>query len=251
MEKDKVYYLYGEPKSYQETKAFIEWYRRSIRRSFDRHMVIPKHIPLRSYVLDYGCGWGIFSEIVHKERECRVDGIDLSPHSIEIARDFVGERDGLSFSTKGIQEIGSEVYDVVISTEVVEHTHNPGMYLKECNRVLKVGGYLVISLPNIMTPRYILSALMGNAQRRFGLISQEMKTSYDKTRQHIQAWDPTTFCRLVCTMGFEYVSHEFIEGQALPGNLYWRRPWGRLRNLSCKVVFKLKKYQFADIQPYE
>lgn len=251
MENCKIYYIGGKPKTYQEAKAFIERYRCSIRRSFDRHMVIPKHIPMHSYVLDYGCGWGTFSEIVYEERECRVDGIDLSLDSIELARDCVGERNGLSFSTKSIREIDNQVYDVVTSTEVVEHAHNPGMYLKECNRVLKPGGYLVISLPNIMTPRYILSTLLGDAQRRFRSISREMRTSYDKIHHHIQAWDPTTFCRLVCVMGFEYMSHEFIEGQALPKNIYWRHPWGRLKNLSCKIVFKLRKYKFVDIHPYE
>ena len=251
MKEEKTYYLYSEPKSYQETKAFIDWYRQSIHRSFDRHVVTLKHIPLRNYVLDYGCGWGTFSEMMHEERECRVDGIDLAPHSIEIARDFIGEKEGLSFSTKHIQEIADNVYDIVVSTEVIEHTLNPGIYLGECNRVLKPGGHLIISLPNITTPRYAFSTLLADPRRHFESISQTMKTSYDKTHHHIQAWDSITFCRLACVLGFEYVDHEFMTGWALPKNRYWRRPWGRLKSLSNKMMFKLKKYQFVDVLPHE
>jgi 2-polyprenyl-3-methyl-5-hydroxy-6-metoxy-1,4-benzoquinol methylase len=247
---EKIYYIYGKPKNYQETKTFIESYRRSVRRSFDRHMVTLKHVPPRTLVLDYGCGWGTLSELIHKERECQVDGIDLASHSIEIARDFIGEGDGLSFSTKSIQEIDDNVYDVVVSTQVIEHTLNPGMYLAECCRVLKPGGHLVISLPNIITPRHILSTLLGNSQRHFGAISQTIKASYDKTRHHVQGWDPATFCRFSCVLGFEYVNHEFMEGWALPKGRYWRRPWGRLKNLSYKMVFKLKKHKHVAVQPY-
>ena len=248
---DQMYYIRGEPTSHQEAKTFIEWYRRSIRRSFDRHMATLKHIPKHSYVLDYGCGWGILSEMISEERACRVDAIDPEANSIRIARDFIGERDGLSYSTTDICEISDEIYDVVVSSEVVEHTLNPGMYLKECNRVLKPGGFLIISLPNIMTPRYILSMVLSNQQRRFKSISRSMKTSYEKTQHHVQAWDPSTFCRLVCILGFEYVNHEFVEGWALPKNRYWRHPWGALKNLSYKMIFKLRKNQHVYVQPYE
>ncbi len=246
----KIYYPYQEAKSYEETREFIEWYRQSVRRSFDRHTVMLSHIPMHSYVLDYGCGWGIFSEMMHNERQCCVDGVDPDAFSIEIARDFIGKREDLSFSTTQIQDIPSEKYEVVVSAEVIEHTHNPGIYLRECNRVLRPGGFLIISLPNIMTPRYILTT-MADLRKNFKSISRSMKISYDKKHHHIQAWDPATFCRLTCTMGFEYITHEFMEGWALPKTRYWRNPWGRLKGLSCKIVFKFKKRRFVDITSYE
>jgi ribosomal protein L11 methylase PrmA len=108
MEQNKTWYIHSDPKSYGEAKAFIDQYRRSVQRGFDRHVVMPKYIPQHSYVLDYGCGWGVFSEIVHQQRQCRVDGIDPDPHSIQIAQDFVREREGLPFSTQPIREIAKE-----------------------------------------------------------------------------------------------------------------------------------------------
>jgi len=246
---DKTYYFHDQPKTYQEAKDFIDWYRRSIHRSFDRHMVISRHVPRGSYALDYGCGWGTFSEILHAERGCRVDGIDLDPHSIEIAKDMVGEEDGLSFSVKHIGEIADEIYEVVLSTQVIEHTFNPGFYLKECNRVLQTGGLLIISLPNIIAPRYIYGLLaMSDARVSFSKISRTMK-NHDRTHDHLQAWDPITFCRLICALGFEFVDYEPMEGLPLPRGHYWRHPWWRFKNLSYTMMFKVRKYKYVDIQP--
>lgn len=40
-------------------------------------------------------------------------------------------------------------FDHMVCSEVVEHVENPHSLLREANRVLKKGGYLVISTPNI------------------------------------------------------------------------------------------------------
>lgn len=244
---DKVYYVHQKPMSYWETEAFINAYRRSIRRDFDRYARILPHIPSNSYILDYGCGWGTFSEMMHQVSSCRVDGIDTDFHSIEIARDFVGEKEGLSFSIKRIQEIASATYDVVVSTQVAEHTLNPGNYLRECNRVLRAGGYLVISVPNILTPRYFISILSSRLEQKLRAISKDANQSRDQTRDHVQAWDAPTFCRLLCSSGFEYETHEFMEGIALPKGLYWRHPWGRLKQWSYTMMFKMRKVELADL----
>lgn len=41
-------------------------------------------------------------------------------------------------------------FDLVYSIEVFEHLHRPYDVLKECHRVLKPGGFLVVSTPNIL-----------------------------------------------------------------------------------------------------
>jgi len=41
-------------------------------------------------------------------------------------------------------------FDLIYSIEVFEHLHRPYDVLKECHRVLKPGGYLVVSTPNIL-----------------------------------------------------------------------------------------------------
>jgi len=41
-------------------------------------------------------------------------------------------------------------FDVVLSTQVLEHVLDPGSYLAECRRLLRVGGSLVLSTHGIM-----------------------------------------------------------------------------------------------------
>jgi 2-polyprenyl-3-methyl-5-hydroxy-6-metoxy-1,4-benzoquinol methylase len=249
MSGEKIYHFHRQPMTCQEAQAFLDQYRRSIRRSFDRYTRILPHIPFHSYVLDFGCGWGTFTEMIHLERQCRVDGIDLDPASIQIACDLVREKEGLAFSVRRIQELFDETYDVVVSTQVAEHTLNPGNYLRECNRVLRMGGYLIISAPNILTPRYFLSILGRRPEEKFRAISKASKSQRDRTRDHVQAWDPSTFCRLLSSLGFEYETHEFMEGIALPFGKYWRRPWGLLKHWSYTMLFKMRKVEFIDIAP--
>ena len=40
-------------------------------------------------------------------------------------------------------------YDIVIAVEILEHLENPWKYLRDCQSVLKDGGIIVLSTPNI------------------------------------------------------------------------------------------------------
>src|SRR5262249_18597416 len=57
-------------------------------------------------------------------------------------------------------------FDVVTSTEVVEHLRAPFLVLTEMVRVLKVGGLLVLTIPNYWNIHYRVRYLLsGNFQR--------------------------------------------------------------------------------------
>jgi 2-polyprenyl-3-methyl-5-hydroxy-6-metoxy-1,4-benzoquinol methylase len=247
---DKAYRIHGQHLTLGEAGAFISEYAESIRAPTSRYMQILAHVPPGTYVLDYGCGWGCFSQML-TEHGCTVDGIDIDPDSIAIARDIVHEKDRLTFALEDISEITEETYDVVVSTQVAEHTHNPGNYVVQCNRVLKIGGYLVISVPNVLNPRFFLSTLIKDHHSRYRRISTEIREHYDKTQHHIQAWDPAAFCRFLCSLGFEYVDHTFMEGIALPRGKYWHTAIPRIGNWSYTMMFKVKKYQYVDVQSLE
>lgn len=44
---------------------------------------------------------------------------------------------------------GDQMFDAIISTDVIEHLENPTNLLRECSRILKPGGRLVLSTPNV------------------------------------------------------------------------------------------------------
>lgn len=57
--------------------------------------------------------------------------------------DYVGKGEKLPF--------GDSSFDAVINTEVLEHCDDPSQFFKECNRVLKKDGKLILSVP-FLTP---------------------------------------------------------------------------------------------------
>jgi N-acetylglucosaminyldiphosphoundecaprenol N-acetyl-beta-D-mannosaminyltransferase len=98
-------------------------------------------------VLDLGCGNGCYTAELAR-RAAFVCGVDLQrPHLKEFRQpiprvEAAGEN--LPFA--------SETFDVVTMIEVLEHTRCDEEVLKECFRVMKPGGLLVLFVPNKMYP---------------------------------------------------------------------------------------------------
>lgn len=64
-------------------------------------------------------------------------------------------------------------YDIVYSIEVIEHLTNPVEFLKEIYRVLKPGGRLIYSTPNVLNINSRLSYLGSGFFKLFGPLSYE------------------------------------------------------------------------------
>lgn len=97
-------------------------------------------------MLDIGCATGVFINGM-RDRGWQVYGVDTSLRATRYAR----ERFGLDVFTGELQDAGfeSDFFDLVTMWDVLEHVHNPKQTLIEINRVLKPGGVLALSLPNI------------------------------------------------------------------------------------------------------
>lgn len=101
-------------------------------------------------MLDVGCGDGQFLEEAarHLGRNWKYFGVDYSKFRLKQA----AQRTKFDYAwcnlEKGIPHTDKS-FDVVYSGEVIEHIYNPDLMLEECNRVLKKGGILVLSTPNL------------------------------------------------------------------------------------------------------
>lgn len=96
--------------------------------------------------LEIGCGLGYFSKEAFK-LGARVTGVDIGPKLIKISKKktpnasfIVADASSLPFK--------NETFDVVLSTEVIEHINKQVIVIKEMFRVLKKGGVLIITTPN-------------------------------------------------------------------------------------------------------
>jgi SAM-dependent methyltransferase len=87
-------------------------------------------------ILDYGAGASPYKSYFPKSDYRRADITNASALRYKIRPDStIAEADG--------------TFDLIISTQVAEHVPNPDVYFKECFRLLKPGGKLILSTHGI------------------------------------------------------------------------------------------------------
>ena len=195
-------------------------------------------------VLDIGCNVGFFSINLWK-KGFDVIGIDLFEDKIEIAKDLKKElnikSDRLQFRQMDFlkSDFDDDHFDCIIFLETLEHVESPVAFLNECRRVLKPGGYLLISTPNVINTYYILKQMYPKFKRLFELIENE-PINTGTHMDHIFAWDIFTFYRLLNRTGFKYVEHKFA-GLEIPflGRIPFEIPL--ISRFSRTMIFKVQK----------
>jgi cyclopropane fatty-acyl-phospholipid synthase-like methyltransferase len=99
------------------------------------------------HIADFGCGRGWLSKALHAYGS--VTGFDLSEKAIANARSSFPD---IQFEQLNAEEVVPETYqnqfDLLVSSEVLEHTLDQKGYLQNCASLLKPGGHLILSTPN-------------------------------------------------------------------------------------------------------
>lgn len=122
----------------------------------DSHAAIVRQITEKSTVLDIGCASGIIGSILSKYKNCVVDGIEYDKKAAKVASSKKIYRDVFNFSItdvtskeyKDFMQLNRK-YDYVIFADVLEHLVNPWDAIINTSKLLKKGGSIVISIPNI------------------------------------------------------------------------------------------------------
>ncbi len=96
-------------------------------------------------VLDAGCGVGGVTQAL-VARGARVIALDIGPKLAAEARARCGCP--AVVGTLAATGFASNSFDVVLSSEAVEHTPDPRQSVRELYRLVKPGGDLVLSMPN-------------------------------------------------------------------------------------------------------
>lgn len=85
-------------------------------------------------ILDYGCGVRPYEHLFEGHIE-KYTGIDVGSNPNAEIEITPGQK--LPF--------GDNEFDIVLSSQVLEHVEDVEQYMNECNRVLNTGGYLLLS----------------------------------------------------------------------------------------------------------
>lgn len=110
-------------------------------------------------VLEVGCAKGFLGELIKKERNCKVYGLEMNKEVADIAKtrmDDVFHQDIENASLPFDQDL-----DVILFPFILEHLFDPWKVLKDIRRWLKPDGLVVASLPNTAHYSIILDLLSG------------------------------------------------------------------------------------------
>ena len=111
-----------------------------------------------SRVIDAGCGTGELSENLYN-RGFDVTALDLGFESIKRAYSKLRKKNiDFPFVQGDFYRLPYEEgsFDAVVASEVIEHLENPGDALKEAARIIRQGGYIIVSTPYRENLRFTL-----------------------------------------------------------------------------------------------
>lgn len=97
-------------------------------------------------LLDAGCGTGLFTKKA-LERGAKVTSIDIAPKLVALTKNKNPFTNAIEASLLKLP-FEDNIFDFVISSDVIEHTSSPYDATKELIRVLKPDGKICITVPN-------------------------------------------------------------------------------------------------------
>ena len=152
-------------------------------------------LPPGARVLDVGCGNG-FTCGEFLKRGYRVVGVDLSSEGITIARQkyAAGRFEVLAADANVLENLKEGPFDLVVSTEVVEHLYDPRAYASGCWAALKRGGRFICTTPYHGYLKNLVLALAGKWD-------EHANPLWDGG--HIKLWSRATLTQLLIETGFQ------------------------------------------------
>lgn len=129
-------------------------------------------------VLEIGCDCGAtLLEIKERYPNAHICGVELNANAAEIASYFAEKVQCANIEDKNL-DFEKESVDYIIFGDVLEHLRNPKETVIYCKTLLKKGGYIIASIPNLMHITVIENLLKGN-------FTYEETGLLDKTHIHL------------------------------------------------------------------
>jgi 2-polyprenyl-3-methyl-5-hydroxy-6-metoxy-1,4-benzoquinol methylase len=108
-----------------------------------------KYLPqYATKILEVGCGNGCFGELIKKDNNKEVWGIEMMPEEGEKAQKVL-DKAFIGMGEDFIDDLPDNYFDAIYFNDVLEHMVDPYSFLKSIKKKLSDKGVIISSLPNI------------------------------------------------------------------------------------------------------
>ncbi len=153
--------------------------------------------------LDIGCGDGFLASNFVKKFETY--GIDISEIALKKAENLGIKTEVIDLNTEKLSS-ENEFFDIVSCFEVLEHLLDPVGVIKEINRVLKINGLFIVSVPNILNIINRMFFLLGN----FTDVMDVAHKNNEIFSEHIKIFSQDKLEKLLKTGHFEVLERHYF-----------------------------------------
>lgn len=170
-------------------------------------------------ICDLGCGNGFMAGRL-ADLGYEVTGIDASQSGIEIARANFPKATFLQVEIDATLPDRTKVqeFDLVVSSDVIEHLYRPGQLIEAAASILKPNGHLLIGTPYHGYLKNVVLSLTGKMDSHFGVHDDG---------GHIKFFSVKTLTALLEKHGFSDLVFTF----------YGRAPWLWM-NMICRAKLR-------------
>jgi len=165
----------------------------------DRILSFLDGVPKEASVLDIACGQGYLSEKLFQKGFENIHCTDINESNFKL------NKKQFNFQKVDANQklpYKDQIFDVVISSETIEHLENPQLFLREVYRILKTGGLFILTTPSIE----------GIISRIYFLFTGKLAFHTDNDYRlsgHITIIPGWLIRRFVCKIGFKELARTY------------------------------------------
>lgn len=168
------------------------------------------------FVLDSGCGDGLYLKTIKELGSYNIIGFDLDNRSLRLAQCHTDNSVSIIQGNGCMLPFKDSAFNKIYCTEVIEHIPDDRQALKEIYRILKPKGTLILTVPNHNYPflwdpiNWVMEAVTGG----------HIKSGFwaGIWNMHLRLYYPKEISSLIKDAGFKVVSMEPLTHYCMPFN---------------------------------
>jgi 2-polyprenyl-3-methyl-5-hydroxy-6-metoxy-1,4-benzoquinol methylase len=110
--------------------------------------IIDGFLPKGSRIIDFGAGEGALSQRLY-DMGYKVYSVDIDQKKFRARTEFERLNCDKPRDVSSFIEKHSELFDLALGIEVIEHIENPWQFMRNLRDLVRPGGWILISTPNI------------------------------------------------------------------------------------------------------